>query len=86
MFRAGLSVRRGFGGHHISYFIFQNHISKKKKKKHEFTGKNPFRAFGPARWRGISPHMWICPENFQESAGHIHIKMGPDISTGGIGT
>ena len=65
-----------------SLIIFQ----KKKKKKHEFTGKNPFRAFGPARWRGISPHMWICPENFQESAGHIHIKMGPDISTGGIGT
>ena len=80
--------KKGFWG--ASYIIF--HISKsyfkkkKKKKKHEFTGKNPFRAFGPARWRGISPHMWICPENFQESAGHIHIKMGPDISTGGIGT
>ena len=64
-----------------SLIIFQ-----KKKKKHEFTGKNPFRAFGPARWRGISPHMWMCPENFQESAGQKHIKMGPDISTGGIGT
>ena len=26
--------------------------------------------------------MCICPENFQKSAGHIHIKMGPDIYTG----
>ena len=27
--------------------------------------------------------MWICPENFQESAGHIHIKNGSGHIHGG---
>ena len=33
----------------------------------------------------IHLYLCICPENFQKSPGHIHIKMGPDIYTGGGG-
>ena len=45
--------------------------------------QKPIPSFRPRTLAGHLPYMCICPENFQKSAGHIHIKMGPDIYTGG---
>ena len=78
--RPGLSVRRGFGGHHISYFIFQNHISKKKKKTRVY-GQKPIPSFRPRTLAGHLPSYVDMSGKFsgkcraythQNGSGHIH--------------
>ena len=77
---AGLSVRRGFGGHHISYFIFQNHISKKKKITRVY-GQKPIPSFRPRTLAGHLPSYVDMSGKFsgkcrakthQNGSGHIH--------------
>ena len=77
---AGLSVRRGFGGHHISYFIFQNHISKKKKNTRVY-GQKPIPSFRPRTLAGHLPSYVDMSGKFsgkcrakthQNGSGHIH--------------
>ena len=77
----GLSVRRGFGGHHISYFIFQNHISKKKKKKTRVYGQKPIPSFRPRTLAGhLSSYVDMSGKfsgkcrayTHQNGSGHIH--------------